>query len=103
LTELAPSLKDAVAGRREPPFMPHLPFDLQQQATAAWLGCTVDEMNRMHDQLHIDLCHAFGLDSYSLQPLAECDRQETRRLAELEERAVMHVQRWLIASRKARS
>lgn len=87
----------------EPPYHPDLPFELQQKVTAAWLGCTVEEMNRRHDQLHVELCHAFGYDSLSLA--IECRENRTSEeevLMQLEERAVLHVQRWLIAMEKAK-
>jgi hypothetical protein len=79
------------------PILPAATFDEQQAATARWLGCSVDEMNRDHDPTHVQLCNAFGFASLSLAPDRSPDED---RLALLEETAVMHVQRWLVAMRR---
>jgi hypothetical protein len=62
------------------------------------MGCTVEEMNAVHDSLHADLAKWAGVDSQSLRIAAGAilDAEE-HRLAWLEEAAVLNVQRWLLA------
>lgn len=62
---------------------------------AEWLGCDEGVMQAEHDILHADLCEWLGVESQSLraangQKLAP----EQRKLAELEEHAVLAVQRF---------
>lgn len=76
-----------------------------QAITAAWMGYTgpdaVDRMNMHHDVIHGWLCMSLGVPSYALadgrgEPLTD----DQRRLAALEEVAVLHVQRLRQMSRR---
>lgn len=64
---------------------------------ADWLGYeTADEMNEAHDPLHAELCHWFMVPSFSLMTAQGIElASERKALAEMEEAAVLHVQRWL--------
>lgn len=66
---------------------------------AKWMGCeTVEEMDRDHDPLHAELCQWMGSTSYSLLAAQGVQLPDNlRRIAELEECAVLNVQRWLQA------
>lgn len=70
---------------------------------ARWMGCSsVEEMDNDHDPLHAELSQWMGATSYSLLdaqgvPLTH----EQRRMAELEENAVIAVQRWLQSIKNA--
>ena len=73
-------------------------FDDHQTEVAAWLGCSVENMNRDHDALHEELCGAFGVESQALRDArGETLTVDQKRVAALEETAVLHVQRWLCA------
>jgi hypothetical protein len=77
---------------------------MTQAATAMWLGYqgadAVDQMNAEHDPLHRDLCNWLGLTSHSMRMAAgETLTLNERRLAALEEDAVLHVQRFRQMSR----
>lgn len=63
---------------------------------AAWLGCDLAALDSDHDPLHANLCQWAGAPSYSLMIAQGIDLPEAkRRLADLEEYAVLGVQRWL--------
>lgn len=73
-------------------------FDDHQAEVAAWLGCSVEKMNKEHDALHQELCGAFGVVSQALRDArGETLTVDQKRVAALEETAVLHVQRWLCA------
>lgn len=71
---------------------------------AQWMGCSsVEQMDQDHDPLHAELTQWMGATSYSLLVAQGVDLPPPlRRLAELEENAVLHVQRWLQALKNAR-
>lgn len=70
---------------------------MTKEETARWMGYGSDvaAMDRVHDRLHEGLCLWLGLPSYSMQLAngASLDH-ERHTLANLEEEAVMAVQRW---------
>lgn len=70
-------------------------FDDHQAEVAAWMGCSVGEMNAAHDPMHRSLCAWLGVPSHSLACAAGDDHDA--RLAGLEEEAVLHVQRLAVA------
>jgi len=77
--------------------LPDQPFDAHQRHMADWIGArSVEEMNAAHDSLHAELCQWMGVTSFSLL-MAQGVELTTEReaLADLEEAAVLHVQRWL--------
>lgn len=70
---------------------------MNKEETAEWLGYdTVEAMDRDHDKLHTNLAAFFGVTSYSMA-LANGAylSHEDYTLANYEEDAVLHVQRWL--------
>lgn len=70
-----------------------------QAATAAWMGVDVTTMNLAHDCLHHALCDAFKVPSRAMRQAAgETLDPAEQHLADLEENAVLHVQRWLHAA-----
>lgn len=70
---------------------------LPQPETAEWMGCTIEEMNRVH----ADLCAWLNVESQSLRiARGEILDANEHMLAWLEESAVLHVQRFLVALRK---
>jgi hypothetical protein len=71
-------------------------FDAGQACTAAWMGVSVSEMNRVHDDIHRALCAWLGITSHSMRDAAgEHLTPDEKSLADLEEAAVLHVQRLL--------
>lgn len=76
---------------------PDQSFASHQSEMANWMGApSVAEMNRVHDPLHAELSQWMGATSYSLLLAQGVDLPPNlRRLAELEEVAVLHTQRWL--------
>lgn len=68
-----------------------------QAEMAAWMGyADADEMNDEHDPLHAALCLWAGVPSFSLMSAQGVALNKPRkRLASLEEAAVLHLQRWL--------
>lgn len=81
-----------------PSRQPGQSFDAHQAEVAAWLGCTVERMNADHDALHEELCGAFGVESRAMRDArGEVINEADRHIANLEEEAVLHVQRWLVA------
>src|SRR5690348_12256102 len=74
-----------------------LGLPLNQEETAAWLDCSVEEMNELHDDLHRSVEEWTGQHSFSLEiaqnnsvlPLA------CHELAALEEDAVLYLQRYI--------
>lgn len=69
---------------------------------AAWMGYdTPEEMDAEHDELHRWLCYLFDIPSYSMI-IAEGGNlpHEEYCIANYEEDAVLHVQRWLQRYRK---
>ena len=72
-------------------------FAQHQAATARWMGYPdADAMNRDHDPLHLALCRFFGVESHALrQARGEALTREEQAFANLEEDAVMHLQRWM--------
>ena len=72
-----------------------------QRQMARWAGCSVEELNRRHDGIHIQLCAAFGLTSQAMrQARGEALTPEEAKLAALEEDAALATQRWLSHARK---
>jgi hypothetical protein len=70
-----------------------------QEETAAWMGVDVATMNLAHDCLHHALCDAFKVRSQAMRQAAgEPLFPAEQHLADLEENAVLHVQRWLHAA-----
>lgn len=65
--------------------------------TAAWMGYdTIEAMDRDHDNLHMALAGALGVQSYSLAEASGAKLSESEQeLAWAEENAVLHVQRWM--------
>lgn len=75
-------------------------FESHQREMAAWVGCTVDEMNAAHDTLHRELTAWLGTQSLALKQAAgEQLTAEEQALADFEEEAVLHVQRFMCRSR----
>lgn len=71
----------------------------EQREIAAWVGCSVEQLNRDHDALHARLASWTALPSQSLRIAAgEALTPDEHRLAALEEDAVLHLQRYLCAS-----
>lgn len=70
----------------------------EQAQTAASLGCTPLEMVLLHDPLHMALADWLGFESHSLRAAAGLDMD--RRIADLEEAAVMAVQRLIVALKR---
>lgn len=71
--------------------LPDQPFDAHQQAIAEWMGCTVDAMNRDHDDLHRALCNWLRIKSHSMADAS--GRAFDPVLSGMEEVAVLYVQR----------
>lgn len=76
--------------------------DEHQSEMAEWMGCSVEEMNLAHDQLHRMLAELSGYTSYAMRqadglPIAP----DEQKLADLEEEAVLHLQRYLHHAEKA--
>ena len=81
-----------------PSRQPNQTFDEHQAEVAEWLGCSVAQMNKDHDALHEELCGAFGVESQAIRDArGETLTVDQKRVAALEETAVLHVQRWLCA------
>ena len=78
----------------------HMP----QEEMAKWLGCSVEQMNAEHDKLHSKLSRWTKEHSYSLELAAgvRLTPQEYT-LANLEEDAVLYLQRYLVACQRARA
>lgn len=71
---------------------------------ATWMGYnTIEEMDKDHDDLHTRLCEAFDVPSYSMI-IANGGTlpHDEYCLANYEEDAVLHVQRWLQMIRRDR-
>ena len=64
---------------------------------ARWMGyANADEMNAEHDPLHAQLAQWVGVTSFSLMEAQGIPLTlKQRRIAELEEGAVLHLQRWI--------
>lgn len=61
------------------------------------MGCTVAQLNRMHDPLHARLAEWTGVESRALkQAHGKRLSDEEQMLANFEEEAVMHLQRYLV-------
>lgn len=77
---------------------------MQTQAeTAEWMGYdTVEAMNADHDALHMLVCEWLEVPSYSLA-VAACRAltEEQHRLANYEEDAILHLQRFIQRLRNA--
>lgn len=68
----------------------------EQQRTAESLGVSVDEMNRVHDPLHRAVARWLGVESYALRFAAGAPlTAEQHELADIEEAAIMALQRWI--------
>jgi hypothetical protein len=69
---------------------------MTKEETAAFIGCSVEEMDRDHDDIHRGLCKLLDVKSYSM---AVANREqlthEEWEIANYEEDAVLYVQRWL--------
>jgi hypothetical protein len=74
-------------------------MDEHKRDMARWMGCSsVEQMDDDHDPLHAELSQWMGATSYSLLLAQGVELPpKLRRLAELEENAVIAVQRWLQA------
>ncbi len=66
-----------------------------QQEVAVWVGCDVNRLNDTHDSLHAALTRWLDVSSHSLASAS--GKPHDARLAGIEETAVMHVQRLMIA------
>lgn len=66
---------------------------LGQKETAAHIGCSVEEMNRTHDLLHVMLAHMIGLD-YSPTLADVAVNLPKNDIHGIEEAAVLAVQRF---------
>jgi hypothetical protein len=87
-----------VAEASHPVRRPGQTFHAHQQETADWLGCTVEQMNADHDRLHGELTKWTGRNSYALRMgRGESLTARQRVLADLEENAVLHLQRYMVA------
>ena len=81
-----------------PRHIPGQTFEEHQRDMADWMGCSVEEMNDFRDGLHAELCQWMGATSYSLLMAQGVELSPSRKaLADLEENAVLHTQRWLQA------
>jgi hypothetical protein len=77
---------------------------MTQEETARWLGCSIEQMNADHDRLHAWFADATGQHSYSLDLAAKRPLTlEQHILANLEEDAILNIQRYLVACQRARS
>lgn len=83
------------------PYARHDGTPMTPEQCAEWLGCDVSTMQGEHDPLHRDLCRWLGVPSLSLQVGAgrKLDAGD-QLLAELEEHAVLAVQRFQAHWRK---
>jgi hypothetical protein len=71
----------------------------EQEAMAEWMGCSVERMNVHHDRLHRWIAERVGLPSFSLRRAdGEHLSPDENALAAAEEDAVLHVQKYLVAS-----
>lgn len=72
------------------------PLD-DKAALAEWMGYdTVEAMDADHDRLHFRLSNVLGVPSHSMrQARGEVLSREEWTVANLEEDAVLNVQRWL--------
>lgn len=70
-------------------------LESHQAEMAEWMGCDVETMNAAHDPAHRSICAWLGVPSHSMA----CADGESfdLRLADLEENAVLHVQRFAVA------
>lgn len=70
-------------------------FESHQLDMAEWMGCaSVAEMNAAHDGIHSALCAWLGIESLALkQGRGERLTRHEQRLADIEEQAVLCVQR----------
>lgn len=73
--------------------LPDQPFDAHQVAMAEWMGCTVEELNRDHDRIHVALCGWLGITSHSMAHAAGEPFDPV--LSGMEEDAVLATQRLL--------
>jgi hypothetical protein len=88
-----------VAEADHPVRRPGQTFHAHQQETADWLGCTVEQMNVDHDRLHRALAGWTGSTSHALRMGAgEVLTPDERTQADLEENAVLHLQRYMVAT-----
>lgn len=73
-------------------------FAQHQAATARWMGYPdADAMNAAHDPLHRSLCRWLGVTSHAMREAAgESLTREEQTLANMEEDAVMHLQRFIV-------
>lgn len=68
----------------------------EQTAMAEWMGCSVDQMNAHHDDLHRWLAARAGLPSYSLKWSAGDQlTPDQNAVAAAEEDAVLEIQKYL--------
>lgn len=65
--------------------------------TAGWIGCSIEQMDAEHDPLHRALCAWAGVPSHSMRVAAgDSLNPSDKHIADLEENAVLNVQRWLV-------
>jgi hypothetical protein len=78
-------------------------FAAHQEEVARWMGCTVAQMNRLHDETHRRLAEWTGVESRALKH-ARGKRlsDEEQALANLEETSVLHLQRYLVAATRVK-
>lgn len=72
---------------------------MTQEETAEWMGCSVDEMNAHHDSLHQLLCDWLGFESHALRTAR--GEPANYHLANYEEDAVLHLQRFIVRYKDA--
>lgn len=74
---------------------------MDKAQTATWMGYPagltgIAQMDALHDRLHVRLCEWLGLPSLSMKDAAgEPLTRDERTLAEIEEDAVMNLQRFI--------
>lgn len=74
-------------------------FEAHQADVAAWMGCSVEALNAVHDPLHVEFCRWLGVESQALRDArGEALSERERQLASLEEMAVLTTQRLIVAA-----
>jgi hypothetical protein len=70
----------------------------EQKAMAEWMGCTVEQMNRHHDRIHLWLSERAGQRSFSLAVShGEALTPEEGAVAAAEEDAALAIGRYLVS------
>lgn len=78
--------------------MIHLPPNMTKVQCAAFLGCTVEQMDATHDACHRALEQITGVESYALREAANDDlTPHEKQIAIYDEEAALCLQRLLCA------